>query len=416
MGCNACRPSEPEALLRAGMALNKKEDKLKKINTHKKEEYNSFILLFENNLQYLGQYITEQDFNSLITEEIKNYMIENPLNINQDLYKELETFDVKPVEFKNGNIYFGNWNGNLKMEGLGKYYLKDDRVLAEGLWGNGDLIYSRVFLPNGDIYEGEMRNSTFNGKGKLTYANGDIYEGDFINGEKNGNGKIIFEDKTEYEGAFEKGEFKGNGKMKWINGNEYSGSFDGPKFCGFGVLSNSSCDIYEGIFDNKIDDDEGKKEYFNLQYNDDENLIQRSNMILKINDYQDLNLTEKTFLPVDKNTYILFPDFKKRAPKVLYFYKDRNHLEVNSYHSNLKLTKMVNPNNRIVSLGESLKELNFNMPSIKNKNIYLNDKLNPGNFDLEKSKLAPEYKHYIRIHLNNNNNNKNNYNIGKNDM
>ena len=263
MGCNACRPSEPEALLRAGMALNKKEDKLKKINTHKKEEYNSFILLFENNLQYLGQYITEQDFNSLITEEIKNYMIENPLNINQDLYKELETFDVKPVEFKNGNIYFGNWNGNLKMEGLGKYYLKDDRVLAEGLWGNGDLIYSRVFLPNGDIYEGEMRNSTFNGKGKLTYANGDIYEGDFINGEKNGNGKIIFEDKTEYEGAFEKGEFKGNGKMKWINGYEYSGSFDGPKFCGFGVLSNSSCDIYEGIFDNNLFNGKGKYIYKN---------------------------------------------------------------------------------------------------------------------------------------------------------
>ena len=186
----------------------------------------------------------------------------------------------------------------------------------------------------------------------------------------------------------------------------------------FGLIEDKNENIIfiGGIFDNKIDDDDkGKKEYFNLQYNDDENLIQRSNMILKINDYQDLNLTEKTFLPVDKNTYILFPDFKKRAPKVLYFYKDRNHLEVNSYHSNPKLTKMVNPNNRIVSLGESLKELNFNMPSIKNKNIYLNDKLNPGNFDLEKSKLAPEYKHYIRIHLNNNNN-KNNYDIGKNDM
>ena len=185
----------------------------------------------------------------------------------------------------------------------------------------------------------------------------------------------------------------------------------------FGLIEDKNENIIfiGGIFDNNIENEEGKNEYFNLQYNDDENLIQRSNMILKINDYQDLNLTEKTFLPVDKNTYILFPDFKKRAPKVLYFYKDRNHLEVNSYHSNPKLTKMVNPNNRIVSLGESLKELNFNMPSIKNKNIYLNDKLNPGNFDLEKSKLAPEYKHYIRIHLNNNNN-KNNYNIRKNDM
>ena len=263
MGCNACRPSEPETLLRSGMALNKKEDKLKKINTHKKEDYNNFILLFENNLQYLGQYITQQDFNSLITEEIKNYMIENPLNINQDLYKELETYEVKPVEFKNGNIYFGNWNENLKMEGPGKYYLKDDRVLAEGFWRNGDLIYSRVFLPNGDIYEGEMKNSTFNGKGKLIYANNDLYEGDFINGEKNGNGKIIFEDKTEYEGAFEKGEFKGNGKMKWVNGYEYTGSFNGPKFCGFGVLSNSSGDKYEGNFDNNLFNGKGKYIYEN---------------------------------------------------------------------------------------------------------------------------------------------------------
>ena len=184
----------------------------------------------------------------------------------------------------------------------------------------------------------------------------------------------------------------------------------------FGLIEDKNENIIfiGGIFDNNIENEEGKNEYFNLQYNDDENLIQRSNMILKINDYQELNLTEKTFLPVDKNTYVIFPDFKKRAPKVLYFYKDRNYLEMNSYHSNPKLTKMVN-NNRIVSLGESLKELNLNMPSLNNnKNIYLNNELNPGNFDLEKSKLAPEYKNYIRIHLNNNS--INNYNTEKNDM
>ena len=184
----------------------------------------------------------------------------------------------------------------------------------------------------------------------------------------------------------------------------------------FGLIEDKNENIIfiGGIFDNNIENEEGKNEYFNLQYNDDENLIQRSNMILKINDYHELNLTEKTFLPVDKNTYVIFPDFKKRAPKVLYFYKDRNYLEMNSYHSNPKLTKMVN-NNRIVSLGESLKELNLNMPSLNNnKNIYLNNELNPRNFDLEKSKLAPEYKNYIRIHLNNNS--INNYNTEKNDM
>ena len=45
------------------------------------------------------------------------------------------------------------------MEGLGKYYLKEDNVLAEGLWSNGDLKYIRVLIPNWDIYEGEMKNS-----------------------------------------------------------------------------------------------------------------------------------------------------------------------------------------------------------------------------------------------------------------
>jgi hypothetical protein len=263
MGCNVCRPSEPEALFKSGMQLNKNEARLKKNNPHKKEDYNNFLLLFENNLQYLGQYITQQDFNSYITPDVQNYMIEHPLNINQELYKESETYEVKPVEFKNGNIYFGNWNENLKMEGRGKYYLKEDRVLAEGYWGNGDLIYSRVFFPNGDIYEGEMKDSTYHGKGKLTSANGDIYEGDFINGEKSGNGKLIFADKTVYEGAFEKGEFKGNGKMKWPNGYEYCGNFEGPKLCGFGVLSNSSRDIYEGDFDNNLFNGKGKYTYEN---------------------------------------------------------------------------------------------------------------------------------------------------------
>ena len=258
MGCNVCRPSEPEALLRSGMKLSRGEVKHNKNNIHKNEDYNNFLLLFESNLQYLGQYITQQDFNSYITQDVKNYMIEHPLNINQDLYKETETYEVKPVEFKNGNIYFGNWNENLKMEGPGKYYLKEDRVLAEGYWENGDLIYSRLFLPNGDIYEGEMKNSTYHGKGKLMFANGDIYEGDFVNGEKSGNGKLTFEDKTVYEGAFEKGEFKGTGKMKWPNGYEYSGNFDGPKLCGFGVLLNSSGDIYEGNFDNNLFNGKGK--------------------------------------------------------------------------------------------------------------------------------------------------------------
>ena len=63
------------------------------------------------------------------------------------------------------------------MDGPGKYYLKQEKVLAEGNWDNGELKYGRVFLPNGDIYEGEIKDSQFNGKGKLITKKGDIYEG-----------------------------------------------------------------------------------------------------------------------------------------------------------------------------------------------------------------------------------------------
>jgi hypothetical protein len=263
MGCNACRPSEPEAQLKLGRESHKNGVLVNRTPSMIKEDYNNFILLFENNLQYIGQYIKPQDFNSCIPENIQKYMIENPLDIKKELCNDSVTFEVRPIEFKNGNIYYGNWNDNFKMEGLGKYYLKEDKVLAEGIWENGDLKYARVFLPNGDIYEGEMKNSKFNGKGKLLYSNGDVYEGGFVDGEKNGNGKMVFEDKTVYEGPFEKGEFKGNGIMKWANNYEYNGEFNGLRLSGEGVLKNSSGDIYEGNFDNSLFNGKGKYKYKN---------------------------------------------------------------------------------------------------------------------------------------------------------
>ena len=263
MGCNACRPSEPEAQLKYSKVFTKNGVKKTKSDEQLKEDYNNFINLFENNLQYLGEYISQQDFNSNIPEKIQSYMIEHPLDIKEEYFKDTETYELKPVEFKNGNIYQGNWNNNLKMEGLGKYFLKEDKVLAEGIWDDGNLIYARVFLPNDDIYEGEMKDSIFHGKGKLIMSNGDIYEGDFVNGEKEGNGKLIFEDKTEYEGHFEKGEFHGKGNMKWANGYNYKGEFIGPRLCGIGFLTNPHGDIYEGGFENSLFNGKGKYIYEN---------------------------------------------------------------------------------------------------------------------------------------------------------
>ena len=265
MGCQACRQSEPEANFPLINLEVKSNDRQNETSSEKKHNYDNFTLLFEDKLQNFGKYF-EQDFNTLITPEILAYMTENPFSLNPEQYEISEVYEMKPIEFNNGNVYKGGWNENLKMEGQGKYYLKEDGVLAEGLWKEGNLVYARVFIgkeDSFDIYEGEMKNSSFYGKGKLILSNGVIYEGDFIDGEKTGNGKIIFEDKTVYEGGVEKGDLNGKGKMIWTNGYEYEGDFEFNKLCGNGILKSPNGEIYEGEFKNNLFNGYGKYTFKN---------------------------------------------------------------------------------------------------------------------------------------------------------
>ena len=265
MGCEACRQSEPEANFPLINLEVKSNDRQNETSSEKKHNYDNFTLLFEDKLQNFGKYF-EQEFNTLITPEILAYMTENPFSLNPEQYEISEVYEMKPIEFNNGNVYKGGWNENLKMEGQGKYYLKEDGVLAEGLWKEGNLVYARVFIgkeDSFDIYEGEMKNSSFYGKGKLILSNGVIYEGDFIDGEKTGNGKIIFEDKTVYEGGVEKGDLNGKGKIIWTNGYEYEGDFEFNKLCGNGILKSPNGEIYEGEFKNNLFNGYGKYTFKN---------------------------------------------------------------------------------------------------------------------------------------------------------
>ena len=56
------------------------------------------------------------------------------------------------------------------MHGYGKYLLKNDKVFVEGYWDKGILKKGRIFLPNGDIYEGDIENNEYDGKGKTWYC------------------------------------------------------------------------------------------------------------------------------------------------------------------------------------------------------------------------------------------------------
>jgi hypothetical protein len=254
MGCQACRQREPEANFPLGNC--------KPMNT---EEGKNFQTTFDDRLQSFGQYYP-YDFKTLLSEKIQNYIAEHPLQINPEYYQNLEGYDIKAVEFKNGNIYEGGWNKNTRMEGQGKYYLKEEKVFVEGIWKNGDLVYARVFMGDDDsleIYEGEIKDSNFNGKGKLTSSNGQIYIGEFIEGVKTGKGQIIFKDGTIFDGQVEKGEPKGEGKMTWKNGYEYEGNFDGNKLSGKGKLKGPNQESYEGDFTNNFFNGKGVYTYAN---------------------------------------------------------------------------------------------------------------------------------------------------------
>ena len=75
MGCQACRQSEPEANFIIKDPDIKILENQTQGNSGKKEDYNNFILKFENKLPTLGNYFFA-DFNTLISPKIQNYITE----------------------------------------------------------------------------------------------------------------------------------------------------------------------------------------------------------------------------------------------------------------------------------------------------------------------------------------------------
>ena len=213
----------------------------------------------EKKLPEIGTYISENEFKSLINDNINEYMEKNKLNFQKYISPNISTFAANPIKFKNNNVYLGNWNINTEMEGYGMYYLTDNQgpVITEGIWNRGNIVFGRIFLSNGNIYEGEIKNSVPDGKGKITFSNGDIYKGDFKFGEMNGKGVFTFNDKAEYNGNIENGLFNGKGRLKWENGTEYEGNFANSTLSGSGIISNVQGEKYKGMFDKNEFNGEG---------------------------------------------------------------------------------------------------------------------------------------------------------------
>ncbi len=257
---NLCKNKEDELEHFNNLSPNIQNKTLKNkkyFSTEKNQK--KFNEIFQKQLPNFGKEISENEFNSNISEEIQTYLTNNVYDYTPFLKQNKPTYEARPVEFKNGNIYYGNWNEDAQMEGYGKLILKKEGVFTEGVWDEGMLKEGRIFLSNGDIYEGNIKNSTFNGKGKLIGKDGTFFEGEYKNGLKNGSGKLIYPDNSVYMGNFKDDNLDGNGEFEWKDGFNYKGYFKNNKLNGKGTIINKKTGSnYTGNFVNNYFEGKGK--------------------------------------------------------------------------------------------------------------------------------------------------------------
>ena len=111
-------------------------------------------------------------------------------------------------------------------------------------------------------YEGEFKNGTFDGQGKLTCIEcGDIREGNFKDNKLNGQGKHIDCKGNFYEGEFQQGTYHGHGKYVFTNGNFYEGESEKNRYHGRGKYINANGECYEGSYKHGERNGFGKQTY-----------------------------------------------------------------------------------------------------------------------------------------------------------
>ena len=126
-----------------------------------------------------------------------------------------------------------------------------------------------IKYPNGDSYEGQMRNEEKHGKGVYYYSEAEIYilkyDG-YYEHDKKSKGFCYFKNGAKYDGEFKEEIFEGKGSFYRDNQLQYSGDWMAGKKHGRGIYyyinDNTGRLKYEGEFKN--DRSEGKGTFFDI--------------------------------------------------------------------------------------------------------------------------------------------------------
>ena len=213
------------------------------------------------------------------TNFIKNDNIENREKINKisENPSKPDTSGFFTLSYKNGDKFTGQLTkGSVDSYGI---YQQSNGITFEGDFSKNSnstqnntnniednknknkykKLKGKLTFYNGkSIYEGELLNGKFEGKGVLLRSNGDIYEGEFKNGLKDGMGVFLFAEGDKYIGSFSNNNFDGEGKLIIKDISEYRGKFKNGKYDGYGMLKSLiNNDILIGVFKNGKINEEG---------------------------------------------------------------------------------------------------------------------------------------------------------------
>lgn len=151
-----------------------------------------------------------------------------------------------------GGVYEGEWLDNLQHnQGTYSYAIGGTGGANEskyvGAWKCGRRHgRGKLFLGNGDCYEGEFRNDAKQGTGTWTYADGASYSGEWEEGKKSGQGTLSYANGNVYFGSWRGDKRNGKGTHRWRDGSEYVGGWKEALREGKGRHLYSDGSVYDG--------------------------------------------------------------------------------------------------------------------------------------------------------------------------
>lgn len=172
------------------------------------------------------------------------------------------------MKYKDGGTFVGTfWQGN-EWNGTATnmpFYKSEEPGVLHGLYtgkivdgvksGKGKYI-ERHDEFDGDVYEGNFANGSFNGQGTYTWRDGSTYTGQWKNDNRSGQGTFVGYDGTKYVGQWANDKYNGQGTLIYAPGQPWiraTGTFiDGQHRKGTLVRTNG---IFTGMWDeegNKI--------------------------------------------------------------------------------------------------------------------------------------------------------------------